>query len=131
MPIFMRSSFEGTPLNYLATISSIESNFSDNAQLEQNIHRLNLKDIQYLEFAEINSINSLPHNGQVVQESQTIAQIPPTNASLVPEAVLLDTEADFVCLEMPVQIKLDAYLHRDYSIISSQVTSIPANAKPS
>ena len=92
MPKFIRSFKRETPLNHTTTISSISSRgtavqspyFSDNAQLEQNIHRLNPKDIQYLEFAEINSM----------------------------------------------QIKLNAYPHRDYSIISSQVTSLTANAKP-
>ncbi len=77
----------------------------------------------------ISSLN-VRNTGEVVQPSQTVAEVAPQNVPLVVSAILPNQEAGFVKTGMPVQVKLDAYPYQDYGIISGKVTSISPDAKP-
>lgn len=77
----------------------------------------------------VSSLN-VRNKGEVVQPGQTLAEIAPQNAPLVLSASLPNSEAGFVKVGMPVQVKLDAYPYQDYGIVSGKVTSISPDAKP-
>ncbi|HEY9650386.1 MAG TPA: HlyD family efflux transporter periplasmic adaptor subunit [Coleofasciculaceae cyanobacterium] len=68
--------------------------------------------------------------GEVVEPSQTIAEVAPKNAPLILLASLPNQEAGFVKTGMSVQVRLDAYPYQDYGLISGKVTSISPDTKP-
>lgn len=71
----------------------------------------------------------LQNIGEVVQPSQTIAEIAPQGQPLIISAVLPNQEAGFIKEDMPVQVKFDAYPYQDYGVISGKVISISADAE--
>ena len=77
----------------------------------------------------VSSLN-VRNKGEVVQPSQTIAEVAPQNAPLVVSATLPNQEAGFVKTGMSVQVKLDAYPYQDYGVIPGKVTSVSSDAKP-
>jgi hemolysin D len=77
----------------------------------------------------VSSLN-VRNTGEVVQPGQTVAELAPQGAPLELSAVLLNREAGFVKVGMPVQVKLDAYPYQDYGIIAGKIKSISPDAKP-
>ncbi len=77
----------------------------------------------------VSSLN-VRNKGEVVQPSQTVAEVAPQNAPLVVSATLPNQEAGFVKTGMPVQVKLDAYPYQDYGVVPGKVTSVSSDAKP-
>ena len=71
----------------------------------------------------------IQNTGEVVEPSQTVAEIAPHNVPLVLSAVLPNREAGFVKPGMPVKVKFDAYPYQDYGVVSGEVISISADAK--
>jgi len=67
--------------------------------------------------------------GDYAQPEQVLAEVAPKGKPLVLLAALPSTEAGFVKVGMPVQIKLDAYPYQDYGIIPGTVTSISPDSK--
>ncbi|NES21883.1 MAG: HlyD family efflux transporter periplasmic adaptor subunit [Symploca sp. SIO3E6] len=76
----------------------------------------------------VSSLN-ISNIGEVVQPSQTIAEIAPQGVPLVLSAKLPNSEAGFIKKGMPVQVKFDAYPYQEYGIVSGKVTSVSADAK--
>lgn len=68
--------------------------------------------------------------GEVVQPSQTIAEIAPDSAPLVLSASLPNREAGFIKTGMKAQIKFDAYPYQEFGIVSGEVTSVSPDVKP-
>lgn len=77
----------------------------------------------------ISSLN-IKNVGEVVQPSQTIAEMTPRNTPLVLAARLPNREAGFVKLGMPVQVKFDAYPYQDYGVVPGKVKSVSPDTKP-
>lgn len=73
---------------------------------------------------------NLQNTGEVVQPGQTVAEIAPDGAPLILSTVLPSREAGFVRPGMPVKVKFDAYPYQDYGVVSGEVISISADAKP-
>lgn len=67
---------------------------------------------------------NITNSGEVVQPGQTIAEIAPQDAPLVLSAKLPDSEAGFVKVGMPVQLKFDAYPYQDYGVVSGKVSAV-------
>jgi len=76
----------------------------------------------------VSSLN-ISNIGEVVQPSQTIAEIAPQGVPLVLSAKLPNSEAGFIKKGMPAQVKFDAYPYQEYGIVSGKVTSVSADAK--
>ncbi|MBD2538736.1 HlyD family efflux transporter periplasmic adaptor subunit [Coleofasciculus sp. FACHB-SPT36] len=68
--------------------------------------------------------------GEVVQPSQTVAEIAPHKAPMILVASLPNQEAGFVKTGMPVKIKFDAYPYQEYGIVSGKIQSVSPDAKP-
>ncbi|MEQ9551534.1 MAG: HlyD family efflux transporter periplasmic adaptor subunit [Coleofasciculus sp. G3-WIS-01] len=77
----------------------------------------------------VSSLN-VSNQGEVVQPSQTIAEMAPEGEPLVLSASLPNRDAGFVKVGMPVKVKLDAYPYQDYGIVTGEITSISPDAKP-
>ncbi len=69
------------------------------------------------------------HSGDMVNSGQVVAEIAPQNSDLVLSANLLEKEAGFVEVGMPVRIKLDAYPFQEYGIIEGRVVTLSPDAK--
>ena len=72
---------------------------------------------------------SVSHSGEVVQPSQTVAEIAPKGEPLVLSASLPNHDAGFIKVGMPVKVKFDAYPYQDYGIVTGQVTYISPDSK--
>ncbi|HEY9596776.1 MAG TPA: HlyD family efflux transporter periplasmic adaptor subunit, partial [Cyanophyceae cyanobacterium] len=77
----------------------------------------------------VSSLN-VKNIGEVVEPSQTVAEVAPKNAPLILLASLPNQEAGFVKAGMSVQVRLDAYPYQDYGLIPGKVTSISPDTKP-
>jgi HlyD family type I secretion membrane fusion protein len=76
----------------------------------------------------ISSLNV--HNaGEVIQPSQTIAEIGPDGAPLVLSAFLPNQEAGLVDEGMQVHVKFDAFPYQEYGVVSGRIISISPDAK--
>ena len=71
----------------------------------------------------------LENSGEIVQSGQTIAEIAPATAPLILSATLPSREAGLVEVDMPVNLKFDAFPYQDYGIISGTVVSISPDAE--
>lgn len=67
--------------------------------------------------------------GEVIQPSQTIAEIAPDDAPLVLSAFLPNREAGLVDEGMQVQLKFDAFPYQEYGIVSGRVVSVSPDAR--
>lgn len=69
------------------------------------------------------------NRGEMVQSGQTIAEVASQAAPLILAAALPTSEAGFVKVGDPVQIKFDAYPYQDYGIVAGKVTTISPDVK--
>ncbi|MDJ0703175.1 MAG: HlyD family type I secretion periplasmic adaptor subunit [Leptolyngbyaceae cyanobacterium MO_188.B28] len=70
------------------------------------------------------------HNaGAVVQPSQMIAQIAPTDAPLLLRAQMDSKESGFLQVGLPVKIKFDAYPFQDYGVVEGRLSRISPDSK--
>ena len=67
--------------------------------------------------------------GEFARPEQTLVEIAPQGQPLVLSAVLPNTQAGFVKVGMPVQLKFDAYPYQDYGIVTGTVNSISPDSK--
>jgi hemolysin D len=73
---------------------------------------------------------SIRNIGEVVQPSQTVAELAPGSVPLVLSATLPNQDAGFVQENMPVQLKLDAFPYQDHGTVQGRVSSISPDTKP-
>ncbi|EKQ69158.1 multidrug resistance efflux pump [Leptolyngbyaceae cyanobacterium JSC-12] len=67
--------------------------------------------------------------GEVTRLGQTILEIAPLQTPLVLSAILPSSEAGFVKIGMPVQMKFDAFPYQDFGIVPGKVISISPDTK--
>ena len=83
----------------------------------------------YAPIAGIISSLNIDNSGEVVQPGQTIAEIAPEASPLILYASLPAREAGLIQVNMPVQIKFDAFPYQDYGTVSGKVTAISPDSK--
>ena len=62
--------------------------------------------------------------GEVLQPGQTVAEVAPSTAPLVLASLLPSHQAGLVEVEMPANLKFDAFPYQDYGVLTGQVLSI-------
>src|SRR5437763_12813029 len=66
--------------------------------------------------------------GESVQPGQTAAEVAPSGAPLVIEAMVANTDVGRVKIGQRVRIKVDAYPYQRYGTLEGEVTSISPDA---
>lgn len=111
-------------------LTQLQAKIADNKnQLARAKAQLNQQFI-YAPVDGVISSLAVSNQGEVVQPSQTIAEMAPEGEPLVLSAYLPNRDAGFVKVGMPVKVKLDAYPYQDYGIVTGKITSISPDSKP-
>lgn len=109
--------------------TQLRSQISDT---QNQLNRARAQLVQKFLYAPVDGVVSslnVGNVGQVVQQGQTIAEVAPQTAPLVLSASLPTSEAGFIKLGMPVQVKLDAFPYQDFGVVTGKVTSISPDTK--
>ncbi|MCG8363299.1 MAG: HlyD family secretion protein [Pseudanabaenales cyanobacterium] len=105
------------------------------AEITQNQNQIKALQFQWRQrifYAPIDGVifQLLVHNaGAVVQPSQMIAQIVPTDVPLILRAQMESKESGFLQVGLPVKIKFDAYPFQDYGVVQGRLSRISPNSK--